>query len=66
MVVILLIFKDFGSDSSEILTLRAKNIQIRDYGELWVGSRACRYQGRADIVLYGNEGRLYKISTVIF
>jgi len=51
-----LIFKDFGSESADILTLRAKNIQIRDHGELWVGSRGCRYQGKADIVLYGNEG----------
>ena len=23
---------------------------------MWVGSRSCRYQGLADIVLYGNEG----------
>jgi len=24
-------------------------------GELWIGSRQCRYQGKADIVLYGNK-----------
>jgi len=24
-------------------------------GELWIGSRSCRYQGLADIVLYGNR-----------
>ena len=23
-------------------------------GELWIGSRSCRYQGLADVVLYGN------------
>ena len=29
-------------------------VQIRDDGELWIGSRACRYLGLADIALYGN------------
>ena len=24
-------------------------------GELWIGSRSCRYQGEAHIVLYGNR-----------
>ena len=23
---------------------------------MWIGSRQCRYQGKADIVLYGNSG----------
>ena len=22
---------------------------------MWVGSRSCRYKGRADIILYGNQ-----------
>ena len=26
-----------------------------DDGELWIGSRSCRYEGLADIVLYGNR-----------
>ena len=47
-------FKDFGEKSDEILTLRAKNIKLRDGGELWIGSRKHRYQGKADIVLYGD------------
>ena len=49
-----LIFKDNGAGSAT-MTLRAKSIEING-GELWVGSRSCRYQGNADIVLYGNEG----------
>ena len=49
-----LIFKDLGAGSAPI-TLRAKSIEING-GELWIGSRSCRYQGNADIVLYGNEG----------
>ena len=49
-----LIFKDNGVDGDKI-TLRAKSIEIKDDGELWIGSRSCRYQGQADIVLYGEE-----------
>ena len=50
-----LIFKDLGAGSTDTITLRAKSIEING-GELWIGSRSCRYQGKADIVLYGNEG----------
>jgi len=48
--------KDFGPDAVTPLTIRAKYIEIADGGELWIGSRKCRYQGKADIVLYGNKG----------
>ena len=58
-----LIFKDFARTSqndglgiNEPLTLRAKSVEVTDHGELWIGSRSCRYLGKADIVLYGNEG----------
>lgn len=47
--------KDYGPDAVTPLTLRAKYIEIADGGELWIGSRKCRYQGKADIVLYGNK-----------
>ena len=30
-------------------------LQIVGDGEMWVGSRSCRYKGRADIILYGNQ-----------
>ena len=30
-------------------------IQVWQDGELWIGSRNCRYQGEADISLYGNR-----------
>ena len=46
-----LIFKDSGD---QLIRLRAKNILIRNSGELWIGSRSCRYQGRADIAIYGD------------
>lgn len=29
-------------------------IQIGQDGEMWIGSRKCRYQGLADVVLFGN------------
>ena len=47
--------KDYGDDAVTPLTLRAKSIKIQNGGELWIGSRQCRYQGKADIVLYGNK-----------
>ena len=50
-----LIFKDYGADTQSRLTLRAKSIEIKDGGEMWIGSRTCRYQGLADVVLYGNR-----------
>ena len=50
-----LIFKDYGADTQTRLTLRAKSIEIKDGGEMWIGSRTCRYQGLADVVLYGNR-----------
>ena len=60
-----LIFKDFGPEAVDPIVLRAKSIEIDTDGELWIGSRACRYQGRADIVLYGNEeGKILKISVI--
>ena len=40
-----LIFKDFGEDNNVVVTLRAKSVQIVSDGELWIGSRSCRYQG---------------------
>ena len=52
-----LIFKDLG-EGSEVIKLRAKSIKIGD-GEMWIGSRSCRYQGNADVVLYGNRSRVY-------
>ena len=50
-----LIFKDMGPDATEPIKLRAKSIVIHSGGELWIGSRSCRYEGLADLVLYGNE-----------
>ena len=50
-----MIFKDYGADAQSRLTLRAKSIEIKDGGEMWIGSRTCRYQGLADVVLYGNR-----------
>ena len=47
--------KDFGPDAETPITIRAKYIEIAAGGELWIGSRQCRYQGKADIVLYGNK-----------
>ena len=38
-----LIFKDNGKDG-DLIKLRAKAIKVQDGGELWVGSRAHRYQ----------------------
>ena len=58
-----LIFKDNG-EGGEKITLRAKSIKIHDRGELWVGSRDCRYQGKADIVLYGNKEDMNEHSMV--
>ena len=52
-----LIFKDLG-EGSDVIKLRAKSIKIGD-GEMWIGSRSCRYQGNADVVLYGNRSRVY-------
>ena len=49
-----LIFKDLGGDGREAIVLRALAIKVASDGELWIGSRSCRYQGKADIVLYGN------------
>ena len=49
-----LVFKDYGEGGQKI-TLRAKSIKIHDNGEMWVGSRSCRYQGEADVVLFGNK-----------
>ena len=57
-----LIFKDFARDSpnndlgiTQPLTLRAKSVEVADHGELWIGSRSCRYLGKADIVLYDSQ-----------
>ena len=41
-----LVFKDFGEESDFVVTLRAKSVQIIGDGELWIGSRSCRYQGK--------------------
>ena len=49
-----LIFRDLG-EGSEVIKLRAKSIKIHNDGEMWIGSRTCRYQGNADVVLYGNR-----------
>ena len=49
-----LIFKDLG-EGSEVIKLRAKSIKIDNHGEMWIGSRSCRYHGNADVVLYGNR-----------
>ena len=42
-----LIFKDMGA-GTDTITLRAKSIKLHDFGEMWIGSRQCRYQGNAD------------------
>ena len=42
-----LIFKDFGTGQTEPIVLRAKSIQIMSDGEMWIGSRSCRYKGKA-------------------
>ena len=44
-----LIFKDFGEDASSPVTLRAMAINVKDGGELWIGSRSCRYKGKARV-----------------
>ena len=49
-----LIFKDLG-EGSEVIKLRAKSIKIDNHGEMWIGSRSCRYHGNADVILYGNR-----------
>ena len=49
-----MIFKDNGRNSP-VIKLRALAIKVENDGELWIGSRSCRYQGNADIVLYGNS-----------
>ena len=58
-----LIFKDLG-EGSETIKLRSLYIKISKKGALWVGSRACRYQGNADIVLYGNKEDMEEQDTV--
>ena len=58
-----LIFKDMG-EGSEVIKLRAKSIKIDDRGEMWIGSRSCRYQGNADVVLYGNREDMSEHSMV--
>ena len=50
-----LIFRDLGEETTNVIKLRAKSIKIEDGGEMWIGSRSCRYQGNADVVLYGNK-----------
>ena len=54
-----LIFKDHGPDAVKDgdghIKLRAVNIKISAEGQLWIGSRNCRYQGYADISLYGDR-----------
>ena len=35
--------------------MRAFDIEIKNGGELWIGSRNCRYHGKADISLHGKE-----------
>ena len=59
----LLVFKD---QLLNPIRLRAKSILLQgtfmsnpenpddELGQLWIGSRTCRYQGEAEIVLYGN------------
>ena len=58
-----LIFKDMG-EGSDVIKLRAKSIKIDDRGEMWIGSRSCRYQGNADVVLYGNREDMSEHSMV--
>ena len=54
-----LIFKDHGPDAVKDgdghIKLRAVNIKVSSEGEMWIGSRSCRYQGYADVVLYGDR-----------
>ena len=50
-----LIFKDWKDSNQPKIHLRATDIKVAAEGELWVGSRSCRYQGKADISLYGME-----------
>ena len=54
-----LIFKDHGpgavKDGDGHIKLRAVNIKISSEGEMWIGSRSCRYQGYADVVIYGDR-----------
>ncbi|CBY20187.1 unnamed protein product [Oikopleura dioica] len=49
-----LIFKDLG-EGAESITFRALALKAEGGGEIWAGSRNCRYQGRLDITLYGDE-----------
>ena len=46
-----LVFKD----SASLIKIRAKSIKVEKGGQMWVGSRSCRYQGKLDIALYGNR-----------
>ena len=50
-----LIFKDWKDDPSQLIKLRATDIRVAWGGELWIGSRKCRYESKADISLYGLE-----------
>ena len=45
----------FWTFSPVSFKLKKLSCQIVGESEMWVGSRSCRYQGRADIVLYGNQ-----------
>lgn len=52
-----LIFKDWKDSNQPKIHLRATDMKVADNGELWIGSRSdgCRYEGKADISLYGLE-----------
>ena len=55
----ILVFKDWGADAifngEGHVILRAVNIKVSNEGEFWIGSRSCRYQGYADIAIYGDR-----------
>ena len=50
-----LIFKDRGPGGN-LLKFRAMALKAENGGEIWAGSRSCRYQGKLDIALYGDHG----------
>ena len=54
-----LIFKDRGP-TGNLIKFRALALKAENGGEIWAGSRKCRYQGKLDIALYGNRNSMDK------
>ena len=53
-----------GSKQEPEVKLRALSIHVSNNGEIWIGSRACRYQHKATISLYGDNDAMEDIGGV--